>query len=214
MPESSSAWSPMGRCRLRQPSTSARPARPLSLRMPRGTSLLDYLHVRLAEGMVAMASEDFALALQHFGLCHPWRRNQTTPSFSPFPTSGRPGACAISALYDDALGFAPKKGDASRSISATHPRPPSSRYWKLAGLPKGQAQRSRAPAAEADRAQALPTISSPAQHTIRLWPHRRRQGRQEGPSNTSTAPSRISTARSQHLHLARSLVKFAVVERP
>src|SRR5258708_36792824 len=28
--------------------------------------LLDYLHVRLAEGMVAMAGEDFALAAQHF----------------------------------------------------------------------------------------------------------------------------------------------------
>ncbi len=59
-------------------------------RMP----LHDYLHLRMAEGMVAMAEESKDEAIQHFDLSWVWTRRQTTKNYWPLLISGRAAACA------------------------------------------------------------------------------------------------------------------------
>src|SRR5260370_13093329 len=71
--------------------------------------LLDYLHVRLAEGMVAMAGEDFALATQHFRFVQSLEGEMNDCELLAISYFWTARCLRRMGRYDDALGFALKR---------------------------------------------------------------------------------------------------------
>ena len=69
-------------------------------------ALLDYLHVRLAEGMVAMAGEDFALATQHFRFVESLEGEMNDPELLAICKFWTARSLRQLGRYDDAVGFA------------------------------------------------------------------------------------------------------------
>ena len=177
--------------------------------------LLDYLHVRLAEGMVAMAAEDFALAIQHFSFVQSLEGEINDPELLAISNFWTARCLRQIGRYDDALGFASK----GRRLALDFGYAPMAAIVQVLeswlAFQKGKLNEAVRLLQEAESALSA-TDDFVTRGNIQSAYGRiaRRQGRHEAALEYfDRAIAEYQRRDPQHLHLARSLVNIAVVER-
>lgn len=177
--------------------------------------LLDYLHVRLAEGMVAMAAEDFTLATQHFRFVESLEGEMNDPELLAIASFWTARSLRQLGRYDDALGF----GDAAKRLALASGYAPMAAIMQVLeswlAFQKGrlnEAQRllqeAEAPLSGTDDFITRGNIQSAYGRIAR------RQARyDQALEYFNRAIAEYQRRDPNHLHLARSLVNIAVVER-
>ena len=177
--------------------------------------LLDYLHVRLAEGMVAMAGEDFALAVQHFGFVQSLEGEINDVELLAISNFWTARCLRHIGRYDDALGFASK----GRRLALDFGYAPMAAIVQVLeswlAFQKGKLNEAVRLLQEAESALSA-TDDFVTRGNIQSAYGRiaRRQGRHEAALEYfHRAIAEYQRRDPQHLHLARSLVNIAVVER-
>ena len=177
--------------------------------------LLDYLHVRLAEGMVAMAGEDFALAVQHFGFVQSLEGEINDVELLAISNFWTARCLRHIGRYDDALGFATK----GRRLALDFGYAPMAAIVQVLeswlAFQKGKLNEAVRLLQEAESALSA-TDDFVTRGNIQSAYGRiaRRQGRHEAALEYfHRAIAEYQRRDPQHLHLARSLVNIAIVER-
>jgi tetratricopeptide (TPR) repeat protein len=177
--------------------------------------LLDYLHVRMAEGMVAMSSEDFALAVQHFGFIQSLEGEINDVELLAISNFWTARCLRHIGRYDDALGFATK----GRRLALDFGYAPMAAIVQVLeswlAFQKGKLNEAVRLLQEAESALST-TDDFVTRGNIQSAYGRiaRRQGRHEAALEYfHRAIAEYQRRDPQHLHLARSLVNIAVVER-
>jgi tetratricopeptide (TPR) repeat protein len=177
--------------------------------------LLDYLHVRLAEGMTAMASEDFALAIPHFSFVQSLEGEINDTELLAISNFWTARCLRHIGRYDDALGFASK----GRRLALDFGYAPMAAIVQVLeswlAFQKGKLNEAVRLLQEAES-----TLSATDDFVTRgniqsaYGRIARRQGRHEAALEYfHRAIAEYQRRDPQHLHLARSLVNIAVVER-
>ena len=177
--------------------------------------LLDYLHVRLAEGMVAMAGEDFALAIQHFRFVQSLEGEINDAELLAISNFWTARCLRHIGRYDDALGFTVK----GRRLALDSGYAPMAAIMQVLeswlAFQKGKLNEAVRLLQEAETALSA-TDDFVTRGNIQSAYGRiaRRQGRHEAALEYfHRAIAEYQRRDPQHLHLARSLVNIAVVER-
>lgn len=177
--------------------------------------LLDYLHVRLAEGMVAMASEDFAVATQHFRFVQSLEGEMNDPQLLAVAKFWTARSLRHFGRYDDALGFAI---EAKRLALDSGCAPMAAIMQVLESwlaFQKGRLNEALRLLQEAETALSG-TDDFITRGNIQSAYGRiaRRQARyDQALEYFNRAIAEYQCRDPNHLHLARSLVNIAVVER-
>jgi tetratricopeptide (TPR) repeat protein len=177
--------------------------------------LLDYLHVRLAEGMVAMAAEDFALATQHFRFVQSLEGETNDGELLAISNFWTARCLRRSGRYDDALGFAIK----GKRVALDSGYAPMAAIVQVLeswlAFQKGKLNEAQRLLQEAESA-LRDTDDFVTRGNIQSAYGRiaRRQARYEPALEYfNCALAEYQGRDPHHLHLARSLVNIAVVER-
>jgi len=177
--------------------------------------LLDYLHVRLAEGMVAMAGEDFALAVQHFSFVQSLEGEVNDAELLAISNFWTARCLRRIGRYDDALGFSTK----GRRLALDFGYAPMAAIVQVLeswlAFQKGKLNEAVRLLQEAESALSA-TDDFVTRGNIQSAYGRiaRRQGRHEAALESfQRAIAEYQRRDPQHLHLARSLVNISVVER-
>ena len=177
--------------------------------------LLDYLHVRLAEGMVAMAGEDFAQAAQHFRFVQSLEGEINDCELLAISYFWTARCLRHMGRYDDALGFA-LKGKRLALDSGYSPMAAIVQVLESwLAFQKGKLHEAVRLLQEAETALSG-TDDFVTRGNIQSAYGRiaRRQGRHEAALEYfQHAIGEYQRRDPQHLHLARSLVNIAIVER-
>jgi len=178
-------------------------------------ALLDYLHVRLAEGMVAMAGEDFALATQHFRFVESLEGEMNDPELLAICKFWTARSLRQLGRYDDAVGFAI---EAKRLALDSGYAPMAAIMQSLESwlaFQKGRLNEALRLLQEAETALGG-TDDFITRGNIQSAYGRiaRRQARyDQALEYFNRAIAEYQRRDPHHLHLARSLVNIAVVER-
>lgn len=177
--------------------------------------LLDYLHVRLAEGMVAMANEDFAPAVQHFRFVQSLEGEMNDNELLAISNFWTARCLRRIGRYDDALGFTVK----GKLLALDSGYPPMAAIMQVLeswlAFQKGKLNDAVRLLQEAETALGG-TDDFVTRGNIQSAYGRiaRRQARHEAALEYfHRAIAEYQRRDPQHLHLARSLVNIAVVER-
>ena len=177
--------------------------------------LLDYLHVRLAEGMVAMANEDFAPAVEHFRFVQSLEGEMNDSELLAICNFWTARCLRRIGRYDDALGFAVK----GKRLAFDSGYPPMAAIMQVLeswlAFQKGKLNEAVRLLQEAETALGG-TDDFVTRGNIQSAYGRiaRRQARHEAALEYfHRAIAEYQRRDPQHLHLARSLVNIAVVER-
>ena len=177
--------------------------------------LLDYLHVRLAEGMVAMANEDFAPAAQHFRFVQSLEGEINDNELLAISNFWTARCLRRIGRYDDALGFTVK----GKLLALDAGYPPMAAIMQVLeswlAFQKGKLNEAVRLLQEAETALGG-TDDFVTRGNIQSAYGRiaRRQARHEAALEYfHRAIAEYQRRDPQHLHLARSLVNIAVVER-
>ena len=180
-----------------------------------GLPLLDYLHVRLAEGMVAMDGEDFALAAQHFRFVQSLEGEMDDPELLAISNFWTARCLRRIGRYDDALGFTVT----GKRLALNSGYAPMAAIMQVQeswlAFQKGKLndalrllQEAETVLAATDDFVTLGNIQSAYGRIAR------RQARYEPALEYfNRAVAEYRRRDPHHLHLARSLVNIAVVER-
>lgn len=177
--------------------------------------LLDYLHVRLAEGMVAMAAEDFALAAQHFHFVQSLEGEIDDSELLAISNFWTARCLRRMGRYDDALGFAVK----GRRLALDSGYAPMAAIMQVLeswlAFQKGKLNEA-GHLLQAAEAALLDTDDFVSRGNIQSAYGRiaRRQARHAAALEYfHRAIAEYQRRDPQHLHLARSFVNIAIVER-
>jgi tetratricopeptide (TPR) repeat protein len=177
--------------------------------------LLDYLHVRLAEGMVAMAGEDFALAIQHFRFVQSLEGEMNDGELLAICNFWTARCLRRTGRYDDALGFTVK----GKRLALDAGYAPMAAIMQVQeswlAFQKGKLNEAVRLLQEAESALSA-TDDFVTRGNIQSAYGRiaRRQARHDAALEYfHRAIAEYQRRDPQHLHLARSLVNIAVVER-
>ena len=177
--------------------------------------LLDYVHVRLAEGMVAMAGEDFAQASQHFRFVQSLEGEMNDSELVAISYFWTARCLRRMGRYDDALGFAVK----GKRLALDSGYAPMGAIVQVLeswlAFQKGKLNEAVRLLQEAETALSG-TDDFVTRGNIQSAYGRiaRRQGRYEAALEYfQHAIDEYRRRDPQHMHLARSLVNIAVVER-
>jgi tetratricopeptide (TPR) repeat protein len=177
--------------------------------------LLDYLHVRLAVGMVAMANEDFAPAVEHFRFVQSLEGEMNDSELLAICNFWTARCLRRIGRYDDALGFAVK----GKRLAFDSGYPPMAAIMQVLeswlAFQKGKLNEAVRLLQEAETALGG-TDDFVTRGNIQSAYGRiaRRQARHEAALEYfHRAIAEYQRRDPQHLHLARSLVNIAVVER-
>jgi tetratricopeptide (TPR) repeat protein len=177
--------------------------------------LVDYLHVRLAEGMVAMDSEDFALATQHFRFVQSLEGEINDGELLAISNYWTSRCLRRMGRYDDALGFT-IKGKRLALDSGYAPMAAAMQVLESwLAFQKGKLTEALRLLQEAEPA-LNGTDDFVTRGNIQSAYGRiaRRQARYEQALEYfNRAIAEYQRRDPHHLHLARSLVNIAVVER-
>ena len=177
--------------------------------------LLDYLHVRLAEGMVAMAGEDFALATQHFRFVQALEGDIHDSQLLAISNFWNARCLRHIGRYDDALGFVTE----GKRLALDSGYAPMGAIMQVLeswlAFQKGRLNEALRLLQEAETALSgtddFVTCGNIQSAYGRIA---RRQGRYEQALEYfNRAIAAYQCRDPHHLHLARSLVNIAVVER-
>jgi tetratricopeptide (TPR) repeat protein len=177
--------------------------------------LLDYLHVRLAEGMVAMAGEDFALATQHFRFVQSLEGEVNDCELLAISNFWTARCLRRMGRYDDALGFAVK----GRRLALDSGYAPMAAIVQVLeswlAFQKGKLNEAVRLLQEAEAAlRATDDFVTRGNIQSAYGRIARRQARHDAALEYfHSAIAEYQLRDPQHLHLARSLVNIAVVER-
>ena len=122
--------------------------------------LLDYLHLRMAEGALAMSHEDFDRAICHFGVVQSLEDETGDPELSAIANFWTARCLRKTGRYDDALKYT-EQGEA---LALACGYVPDGRHHashaKLAGIPEGKSCRRPSPCFAAPTMRcATPTTS-------------------------------------------------------
>jgi tetratricopeptide (TPR) repeat protein len=177
--------------------------------------LLDYLHVRLAEGMVAMAGEDFALAVQHFRFVQSLEGEMNDGELLAICNFWTARCLRRTGRYDDALAFTVK----GKRLALDSGYAPMAAIMQVQeswlAFQKGKLNEAVRLLQEAETALSA-TDDFVTRGNIQSAYGRiaRRQARHDAALEYfHRAIAEYQRRDPQHLHLARSLVNIAVVER-
>jgi tetratricopeptide (TPR) repeat protein len=177
--------------------------------------LLDYLHVRLAEGMVAMAAEDFPLAAQHFRFVQSLEGEIEDVQLLAISNFWTARCLRHMGRYDDALGFAMK----GRCLALDSGYAPMAAIMQVLeswlAFQKGKLNEAARLLQEAGAAlQNTDDFVTRGNIQSAYGRIARRQARHEAALEYfRRAIAEYQRRDPQHLHLARSLVNIAIVER-
>jgi tetratricopeptide (TPR) repeat protein len=177
--------------------------------------LLDYLHVRLAEGMVAMSGEDFSPAIQHFTFVQSLEGEINDAELLAISNFWTTRCLRHIGRYDDAAGFAAK----GRKLALDAGYAPMAAIMQVLeswlAFQKGKLNEAVRLLQEAESALSA-TDDYVTRGNIQSAYGRiaRRQSRHEAALEYfHRAIAEYQCRDPQHLHLARSLVNIAIVER-
>jgi tetratricopeptide (TPR) repeat protein len=177
--------------------------------------LLDYLHLRLAEGMIAMAGEDFPRATQHFRFVQSLEGEINDCELLAISNFWTARCLRHMGRYDDALVVAVK----GRRLALDSGYTPMAAIVQVLeswlSFQKGKLNEAVRLLQEAEAALSA-TDDYVTRGNIQSAYGRiaRRQGRHEAALDYfHRAIAEYQRRDPQHLHLARSLVNIAVVER-
>jgi tetratricopeptide (TPR) repeat protein len=177
--------------------------------------LLDYLHVRLAEGMVAMAGEDFPAAAQHFRFVQSLEGEMNDAQLLAIANFWTARCLRRIGRYDDALGFTIK----GKRVALDSGWAPMAAIMQVLeswlAFQKGKLNEAARLLQEAETALGA-TDDFVTRGNIQSAYGRiaRRQARHDAALECfRRAIAEYQRRDPQHLHLARSLVNIAVVER-
>ena len=177
--------------------------------------LLDYLHVRLAEGMVAMAGEDFEAAAQHFRFVQSLEGEMHDVELLAISNFWTARCLRRIGRYDDALGFTVK----GKRLALDSGYAPMAAIMQVLeswlAFQKGKLTEAMRQLQEAEAALSA-TDDFVTRGNIQSAYGRiaRRQARHDAALEYfHRAIAEYQRRDPQHLHLARSLVNIAVVER-
>jgi tetratricopeptide (TPR) repeat protein len=177
--------------------------------------LLDYLHVRLAEGMVAMAGEDFEVAAQHFRFVQSLEGEMHDVELLAISNFWTARCLRRIGRYDDALGFTVK----GKRLALDSGYAPMAAIMQVLeswlAFQNGKLNEAVRQLQEAEAALST-TDDFVTRGNIQSAYGRiaRRQARHDAALEYfHRAIAEYQRRDPQHLHLARSLVNIAVVER-
>ena len=177
--------------------------------------LLDYLHVRLAEGMVAMALGDSALAIQHFRFVQSLEGDISDCQLLAISNFWTARCLRQTGRYDDALGFTVKGKQFALESGYAPMAAIMQALESWLAFQKGRLSEAVRLLQEAENA-LRDTDDYVTRGNIQSAHGRiaRRQGRHEAALEYfNCALAEYQCRDPQHLHLARSLVNIAVEER-